>query len=338
MIVEGGSLKITAKKEGNDYTSARIKTQGLYDFTYGRVEVRAKLPSAQGTWPAIWMLGSNHPTVGWPSSGEVDIMEQRGNDKSYVEGTCHWYNTAGSNNASYGETTSIENPSTEFHLYTLEWTEDAIKIFLDDVALISDLDKDSNKSEPKVSLMTIHLAKGLEFSNVYIVGLEEDLFPSALSSTTRSDLEEERRLFYVALTRAKKKIILSHSKTRYRWGKLNDCEPSRFISEINPQFIKINNIINSKVNFNKSSESKIRFKKPERKLALKKITKTIFPSNSVLDYIDINIGDSIIHNRFGKGTVLTTEGIGGDKKAEVKFETSGLKKILLKFAKYQKVG
>ena len=77
---------------------------------------------------------------------------------------------------------------------------------------------------------------------------------------------------------------------------------------------------------------------PQRKLALKKITKTIFPSNSVLDYIDINIGDSIIHNRFGKGTVLTTEGIGGDKKAEVKFETSGLKKILLKFAKYQKVG
>ena len=110
--------------------------------------------------------------------------------------------------------------------------------FLKDVALISDLDKDIEKSEPKVSLMTIHLAKGLEFSNVYIVGLEEDLFPSALSSTTRSDLEEERRLFYVALTRAKKKIILSHSKTRYRWGKLNDCEPSRFISEIDTQFIK----------------------------------------------------------------------------------------------------
>ena len=109
VIVENGSLKITAKKEGGDYTSARIKTQGLYDFTYGRVEVRAKLPAAQGTWPAIWMLGSNHPTVGWPSSGEVDIMEQRGNDKSYVEGTCHWYNTAGANNASYGETTSIEN-------------------------------------------------------------------------------------------------------------------------------------------------------------------------------------------------------------------------------------
>jgi len=133
VIVENGSLKITAKKDGSDYTSGRIKTQGLYNFTYGRVEVRAKLPSAQGTWPAIWMLGSNHPTVGWPFSGEIDIMEQRGNDKSYVEGTCHWYNTAGSNNASYGEQTSIDTTSSEFHLYTLEWTDTAIRIYLDDV-------------------------------------------------------------------------------------------------------------------------------------------------------------------------------------------------------------
>lgn len=133
VIVENGSLKITAKKDGSDYTSGRIKTQGLYKFTYGRVEVRAKLPSAKGTWPAIWMLGSNHPTAGWPFSGEIDIMEQRGSDKSYVEGTCHWYNIAGSNNASYGEKTSIDTPSSEFHLYTLEWTDTAIKIYLDDV-------------------------------------------------------------------------------------------------------------------------------------------------------------------------------------------------------------
>ena len=133
VIVENGSLKITAKKDGSDYTSGRIKTQGLYKFTYGRVEVRAKLPSAQGTWPAIWMLGSNHPTAGWPFSGEIDIMEQRGADKSYVEGTCHWYNTAGSNDASYGEKTSIDTASSEFHLYTLEWTDTAIRIYLDDV-------------------------------------------------------------------------------------------------------------------------------------------------------------------------------------------------------------
>ena len=210
--------------------------------------------------------------------------------------------------------------------------------FLEDVALISDLDKDIEKAEPKVSLMTIHLAKGLEFSNVYIVGLEEDLFPSALSSTTRSDLEEERRLFYVALTRAKKKVTLSHSKTRYRWGKLNDCEPSRFISEIDTEYVKFNNLLNSnKFKSNNKSENKIRFKKPELKTSLKKITKNNYSSNSSSDYIDINEGDIILHNRFGKGKVVSTEGEGSDKKAEVKFEISGLKKILLKFAKYEKV-
>jgi DNA helicase-2/ATP-dependent DNA helicase PcrA len=206
--------------------------------------------------------------------------------------------------------------------------------FLEDVALITDLDKEVDNTKPKVSLMTIHLAKGLEFSHVYIVGLEEDLFPSALSSTTRSDLEEERRLFYVALTRAMKKVTISYSKTRYRWGKLNDCEPSRFISEIEEKYIKSikSNFINR--NFNKLKSNKLRFEIPERKRPLKSVS-----GNSTLNssYIDINQGDIIIHNRFGKGQVISTEGSGGDKKAEVLFKTSGTKKILLKFAKYEKV-
>ena len=206
--------------------------------------------------------------------------------------------------------------------------------FLEDVALITDLDKEVDNTKPKVSLMTIHLAKGLEFSHVYIVGLEEDLFPSALSSTTRSDLEEERRLFYVALTRAMKKVTISYSKTRYRWGKLNDCEPSRFISEIEEKYIKSikSNFINR--NLNKLKSNKLRFEIPERKKPLKSVS-----GNSTLNssYIDINQGDIIIHNRFGKGQVISTEGSGGDKKAEVLFKTSGTKKILLKFAKYEKI-
>ena len=206
--------------------------------------------------------------------------------------------------------------------------------FLEDVALITDLDKEVDNTKPKVSLMTIHLAKGLEFPHVYIVGLEEDLFPSALSSTTRSDLEEERRLFYVALTRAMKKVTISYSKTRYRWGKLNDCEPSRFISEIEEKYIKSikSNFINR--NFNKLKSNKLRFEIPERKKPLKSVS-----GNSTLNssYIDINQGDIIIHNRFGKGQVISTEGSGGDKKAEVLFKTSGTKKILLKFAKYEKI-
>ena len=208
--------------------------------------------------------------------------------------------------------------------------------FLEDVALITDLDKNTNNEEPRVSLMTIHLAKGLEFPHVYIVGMEEDLFPSALSSTTRSDLEEERRLFYVALTRGMKKINLSYSKTRYRWGKLNDCEPSRFIDEIDEKYVNYNRNKSSLFNSNIVSTNKLRFKKPVLKKSLKSLKISEYKSSN-LDYIDINEGDFIIHNRFGKGEVLRTEGFGGDKKAEVKFGNSGLKKILLKFAKYEKV-
>ena len=208
--------------------------------------------------------------------------------------------------------------------------------FLEDVALITDLDKNTNNEEPRVSLMTIHLAKGLEFSHVYIVGMEEDLFPSALSSTTRSDLEEERRLFYVALTRGMKKINLSYSKTRYRWGKLNDCEPSRFIDEIDEKYVNYNSNKSLMFNSNAVSTNKLRFKKPVLKKSLKSLKISEYKSSN-LDYIDINEGDFIIHNRFGKGEVLRTEGFGGDKKAEVKFGNSGLKKILLKFAKYEKV-
>ncbi|MGJ8744170.1 glycoside hydrolase family 16 protein [Polaribacter sp.] len=132
--VEGGSLFITAKADGNGgYTSARLKSQGLYNFTYGRVEVKAKLPASQGTWPAIWMLGSNNPVVGWPQSGEIDIMEQTGSDKNTTLGTCHWYDVPSSSGASYGLTTAISNASSEFHLYTVEWTDASVKIFLDDV-------------------------------------------------------------------------------------------------------------------------------------------------------------------------------------------------------------
>ncbi|ARV16823.1 glucan endo-1,3-beta-D-glucosidase [Polaribacter sp. SA4-12] len=132
--VEGGSLIITAKADGSGgYTSARLKSQGLRKFTYGRIEVKAKLPAAAGTWPAIWMLGSNFPTANWPHCGEIDIMEQTGADKNTTLGTCHWFDTASSSNASYGETTAVADASSEFHLYTVEWTDTAVKIYLDDV-------------------------------------------------------------------------------------------------------------------------------------------------------------------------------------------------------------
>ena len=158
--VADGLLKITAVKDGSNYTSARLKTQGLYSFKYGRVEVKAKLPASAGTWPAIWMLGSNFSTVGWPLCGEIDIMEQTGADKTKTLGTFHWFNTAGNNNASYGESTTVTNASTEFHLYSVEWTADKITVLLDNEAYVS---MDNSSSLPfydKNFFMILNVAMG----------------------------------------------------------------------------------------------------------------------------------------------------------------------------------
>ena len=132
VIVENGSLKITARAEpfmGSNYTSSRIKSENLFDFTHGRVEVRAKLPEGGGTWPAIWMLGSNFSQVGWPACGEMDIMEHKGNDQDRIYGTLHFPGTAGP--ASEGSSISTQGVSTEFHNYTIEWRPDEILIAVD---------------------------------------------------------------------------------------------------------------------------------------------------------------------------------------------------------------
>jgi len=126
---ENGILKIKVIKESNNtYTSGRIITKNKFDFKYGRVDIRAKLPSLAGTWPALWMLGANIDSVSWPNCGEIDIMEQF-EDKSYVQATCHWDNN--NNNANYGLPIDLSTP-TEFHIYSLLWTEGSIRVFLDD--------------------------------------------------------------------------------------------------------------------------------------------------------------------------------------------------------------
>ncbi|GHA37459.1 DNA helicase [Salinimicrobium marinum] len=228
--------------------------------------------------------------------------------------------------------------------------------FLEDVALATDMDKDTG-DEDRVALMTIHLAKGLEFPYVYIVGMEEDLFPSAMSMNTRSELEEERRLFYVALTRAEKKAYLTYTQSRYRWGKLVDAEPSRFIEEIDDKFkdymipqddYKYKPLIDTDI-FGEVDKSKFRQTKPsngtpppshkptdEQLRKLRKLRPASSPSISNSDpseVVKLQEGDRVEHMRFGKGTVLKIEGIGQDKKAEIDFETGGIKKLLLKFAK-----
>lgn len=227
--------------------------------------------------------------------------------------------------------------------------------FLEDVALATDMDKDSG-DEDRVALMTIHLAKGLEFPYVYIVGMEEDLFPSAMSMNTRSELEEERRLFYVALTRAEKQAFLTYTQSRYRWGKLVDAEPSRFIEEIDDKFLdymipqddyKYKPLIDTDI-FGEVDKSKFRQKKPVngtpppshkptdeqlRKLRKLKPAATEPSAANSAPSVQLEIGDEVEHLRFGKGRVLGIEGAGQDKKAEIEFEMGGIKKLLLKFAK-----
>jgi len=135
--VEDGVLKITARKNGNGYTSARLKSQGLRSFKYGRIEVRAKLPSSQGTWPAIWMLGSNFTDVGWPNCGEMDIMEQTGWDKNKVLGTFHWQDSASDSYRHAGQDTIASTSTTEFHLYSLEWTPEVIYVLYDNESYVT---------------------------------------------------------------------------------------------------------------------------------------------------------------------------------------------------------
>mgnify|MGYP001956489857 FL=1 len=214
----------------------------------------------------------------------------------------------------------------------------SVSTFLQDVALATDQDNESNDKN-KVALMTIHLAKGLEFPFVYIVGLEENLFPSAMNLNSRTELEEERRLFYVALTRAEKKIYLSYVLSRYRWGKPVDSEKSRFIDEINEEFLE-NNVIQNSITKNYSSNDQynkigIRYKKLEKrppsnfvKIKSSSVKSNLFNSKLV-------IGNIVMHERFGKGRVISIEGKGGDKKAEIKFEKNGVKKLLLRFSKLE---
>ena len=234
----------------------------------------------------------------------------------------------------------------------------ALTEFLEDVALATDFDSD-NKDEntDRVSLMTIHLAKGLEYPYVYVVGMEEDLFPSPMNLDSRGGLEEERRLFYVALTRAEERAFLSYAQSRYRWGKLNSAEPSRFIEEIDEKYLdyqipksdyEFKPLVNTSI-FGSADVPKKQIKKPKswegkpntvpNRTQLKKLRKIQSTSQNNSESkehaIDLPLGTKVEHQRFGKGIVTLIEGVGNDKKATIKFNGTGDKKLLLRFAKFK---
>ena len=202
--------------------------------------------------------------------------------------------------------------------------------FLSTVSLATDFDIDLKLNEDFVSLMSLHSSKGLEFKNVFIVGLEEDLFPSALSYNSRDDLEEERRLFYVGITRAKKNLFISYANSRYRWGKLISCEESRFIEEIDNDFIDFIDNNDFSVLQNQSKSSPFVKQKILRNGNFKKISS--LKSNNDFN-TKVSIGDKVQHLKFGKGQVIGLEGNNENIKAKIKFEKIGEKHLLLKFAK-----
>ncbi|MFN3773119.1 ATP-dependent helicase [Cloacibacterium normanense] len=242
----------------------------------------------------------------------------------------------------------------------LEDGDPSLSSFLENIALSTDQDKKS-ENEDQVSLMTIHLSKGLEFPVVHLVGLEENLFPSFMSSSTREELEEERRLFYVALTRAEKQVFFSYAISRFQWGKITDAEPSRFLSEVDEEYIEfLNPAVESRfVNksglssdifgdnsfeprtFKKIEKKKLSSSEPESLPLPKKLkpvasAKIINPSGNSSQ--DIEVGDRVRHDRFGVGEVVFLDGTDPENiKAKVKFVTEGEKNLILKFAKLTKI-
>lgn len=243
----------------------------------------------------------------------------------------------------------------------LEDGDASLTNFLGNIALSTDQDNNQEDDSNKVALMTIHLSKGLEFPVVHLVGLEENLFPSFMSSSTREELEEERRLFYVALTRAEKQAFFSYAVTRFQWGKITDAEPSRFLSEMNTEYIEFINPIAERQFINRSGlkssifddapseprtfkkiESKKKIERSEPLTPVSKNLKPIAkakintPSGTAAE--DIEVGDQVRHDRFGIGTVIFLDGTDPQNiKAKVHFQNEGEKNLILKFAKLTKI-
>jgi len=227
----------------------------------------------------------------------------------------------------------------------------ALPDFLSNVSLLTDQDTDKETDKDKVTLMTVHSAKGLEFKAVFIVGMEEELFPSPFCTQNERELEEERRLFYVAITRAEELCFISYAKSRFKNGKTNFSNPSRFIKDIDVQYldmpveiktreVRIGNWdddLETERNRFGSTFSKPIFRENILPTSPKRMVKL---SNSGGDKIptenaSIPTGSFVKHGVFGIGKVLETSMVNGNEKADIDFGEKGVKSLLLKFAKLE---
>ncbi|MFH2094597.1 MAG: 3'-5' exonuclease, partial [Bacteroidota bacterium] len=212
--------------------------------------------------------------------------------------------------------------------------EEAVRIerYMENVALLTDQDTDKTQDKDRVSLMTIHSAKGLEFDNVFIAGVEEELFPSGYNLLSESDLEEERRLFYVAITRARINVSIGFASSRYKWGSLNSTKPSRFISEIDNKYLDMPPLVRAEIFPGETIfkvKTPIENKKTERPFSSRSLPES---NQGKEEQKQIYAGMKVEHAKFGIGKVLSVEGSYPEIKATVFFHNVGQKKLLLKFA------
>lgn len=266
-----------------------------------------------------------------------------------------------SKNIEVNPTELFDNPEASNTIKTLDE-------FMQEISLLTDVDKEAEdeKNADKVTMMTIHASKGLEFPYVYIVGMEENLFPSQLALNSRTELEEERRLFYVAITRAEKKATLSYATTRYRFGNIIYCEPSRFLDELHEDFVDFPIEPASKkfsedafgrlmgpasgsnkfFDFNKGKQSstvkseepkQIKFAPPKKLIPLSKRTAQSPVSNDTSANASLRVGSVVEHEKFGIGEITAIEGVYPEAKATIAFKNAGEKNLLLKFAKLKVV-
>ena len=216
--------------------------------------------------------------------------------------------------------------------------------FLQEVSLMTDLDSDGDSDEPKVVLMTIHAAKGLEFKTVFVVGLEENIFPSPMCSDSMRGLEEERRLLYVAITRAEKHCFLTCAQNRFRYGRMEFDTPSRFIRDIDPRFLQIEGEKSSLPRIQPRIQPRSTPQPSQPPFSTVSLSSSPLnpapqssPAPSSSSDSPLQPGDRIEHTRFGVGEVIKMEGSGENCKATVVFRNSGTKQLLLKFARYNKL-
>lgn len=231
-------------------------------------------------------------------------------------------------------------------------TQVSLGDFLAEVSLLTDQDQEGDENTDKVTLMTVHAAKGLEFGAVFVVGLEEELFPSAMSKDNPRAIEEERRLFYVAITRAERHCTLSFARSRFKNGQTTMCIPSRFLRDIDLKYLETEDGYRRP-----EADSSVSERKPESRPAFtsplqqaqmretpsagpRKLTRmTAAPVSSAAeqDFSDFQIGMRVRHGRFGEGVILSFDGDGNNRKALIEFDNSGQKQLFLKFARLEKM-